>query len=118
MTQLGAGRLHEGNSTEPVVDVLDLASVAESGPGEEREDAVAEVAGHGRALRHAGAYEAGQVSEGVGWSVAVRGVASVFGALRRAAEVDDGDLPSGAEGAERIVRERDPSVVVDVVQRQ
>lgn len=111
------GRLHEGDSTEPMVDVLDLAGVAESGLCEERNDAGAGVAGQRRALRHAGADETGQMPEGVGWPMAMRGVASALGVLRRAAEVDDGDLPSRAEGAERIVRERDPSVVVDVVQR-
>jgi hypothetical protein len=56
------------------------------------------------------------VPEGVGRPVAVRGVASSLGARRRTAEGDDGDPPSGPEGAERIVRERDPAVV-DVVQR-
>src|SRR5512144_1115439 len=107
LTGLGAGRLHDGDPAEPVVDVLDLAGVPEPGLDEERDDAVVEVAGHGRALCHPGTHQAGQVPEGVRRAVAVRGVVSILGVGCWAAEVDDGDLAPRPEGAERVVRERD-----------
>src|SRR5215207_6536990 len=71
----GAGRLHESDPAEPVVDVVDLAGLGEPGLGEERNDAIVEVAGDARALCHPGAHLAGQVPEGVGRAVAVCGVA-------------------------------------------
>ena len=40
---LGAGRLDEGDPTEPVVEVVDLASIDEPGLREEPDDAVVEV---------------------------------------------------------------------------
>ena len=115
---LGAGRLHEGDPAEPVVGMLEFTSVVKSGLDEERDDAVAEVAGHSRASGHPGAHQAGQVTEGVGRIAAMRGVMNILAVGCRAAEVDDSDLASRPQSPERVVREADPAVVVDMMQRQ
>jgi hypothetical protein len=115
---LGAGRLHESDPAEPVVGVLELAGVPKSGLEEQRDNAVAKVTGHCRASGDPGAYQAGQVTEGVGRTAATRGVTSILAVGCRAAEIDDSDLASRTQGPERVVRERDPAVVVDVMQRQ
>ncbi|MDR8413662.1 hypothetical protein MTP10_33630 [Nonomuraea sp. 3-1Str] len=43
----------------------------------------------------------------------VRGVASVRDVGRWAAEVDDGDSPSGPQGMQCVARERGPAAVID-----
>lgn len=68
---LGAGCLHESDPAELVFDVLDLTGVLEPGRDEERDDAVAEVAGNSRALCHSGTQQAGQMAEGVDPALAV-----------------------------------------------
>ena len=114
---LGAGRLHESDPAEPVVGVLELAGVPKSGLDEQRDNAVAKVTGHSRASGHPGAYQAGQVTEGVG-ATAMRGVMSILAVGCRASEIDDSDLASRPQGPERVMREPDPALVIDVMQRQ
>ena len=115
---LGAGRLHKSDPAYPVVGMLELAGVSKSGLDEQRDDAVAEVAGHSRACCHPAAYQAGQVTEGVGRTAAMGGVMSILAVGCRAAEVHNSDLASRPQGPERVARERDPAIVVDVMQRQ
>src|SRR3954449_11014657 len=115
---LRAGRLHERDPAEPVVDVVDLAGVAKTRLDEECDDAIAEVADHCRGRGHPRAHQAGKVQEGVGPAVAVRGMVSILGVEGWAAEVRHRDLASGPKGAQSVVRERDSTVRVDVVQRQ
>jgi hypothetical protein len=53
---LGTGGLHEGDLADPVVGMLKFAGVPKSGLGEERDDAVAEVADHSRTSGDSGAH--------------------------------------------------------------
>ena len=74
MPPVRGGSPVRSDPAEPVVDVVDLAGLGEPGLGEERNDAIVEVAGDARAFCHPGAHLAGQVPEGVGRAVAVCGV--------------------------------------------
>ena len=113
----GARRLHERDRSEPVVDVVYLAGIAEARGGEEGDDAVPPVAGGDGPAPDPPPGESPQMPQSMNGAVAMVVLPS-----RRTgswtAEVHEGDDASCPERTERFPGERDAVVVVDVVKRQ